>query len=103
MSAINNQEVNTPRLHERMNESMIETMQNSGEPRRPNRNDGLYETNSRLAERGAQDKFVLEHSVFQQATLHPVLTTTLAVAGGVALAAWLGSKVSSSSTPLNPG
>lgn len=95
--------LNTPRLHERMNESMIDSMQNSGEPRRPNRSDGLYETNSRLAERGAQDRFVLEHSLYQQAKLHPVLTTTLAVAGGVALAAWLGSKVSSSSsTALNP-
>jgi len=38
----------------------------------------------------------LEHSLYQQAKLHPVLTSTLAVAGGVALAAWLGSKVSSS-------
>ncbi len=38
-----------------------------------------------------------------EAKLHPVLTTTLAVAGGVALAAWLGSKVSSSSSSaLNP-
>lgn len=96
--------LNTPRLHERMNESMIDRMQNSGEPRRANRSDGLYETNSRLAERGAQDRFVLEHSIYQQTKLHPVLTTTLAVAGGVALAAWLGSKVSSSSsTALNPG
>ena len=96
--------LNTPRLHERMNESMIDSMQNSGEPRRANRSDGLYETNSRLAERGSQDRFVLEHSLYQQAKLHPVLTTTLAVAGGVALAAWLGSKVSSSSssTALNP-
>ena len=48
------------------------------------------------AERGAQDRFVLEHSLYQQAKLHPVLTTTIAVAGGVALAAWLASKVNSS-------
>ena len=48
-------------------------------------------------------RLVLEHSLYQQAKLHPVLTTTLAVAGGVALAVWLGSKVSSSSsTALNP-
>lgn len=88
--------LNTPRLHEKMNESMIDTMQNSGEPATANRNDGLYDTNSRLAERGAQDRFVLEHSLYQQAKLHPALTATIAVAGGVALAAWLGSKVSSS-------
>jgi len=88
--------LNTPRLHEKMNESMIDTMQNSGEPAPANRRDGLYDTNSRLSERGAQDRFVLEHSLYQQAKLHPVLATTIAVAGGVALAAWLGSKVSSS-------
>src|SRR5919205_104007 len=88
--------LNTPRLHEMMNESMIDTMQNSGEPADANRSDGLYDTNSRLAERGAQDRFVLEHSVYQKAKLHPALTATIAVAGGVALAAWLGSKVSSS-------
>ncbi len=87
--------LNTPRLHERMNESMIDRMQNSGEPASADRHDGLYDTNSRLSERGAQDRFVLEHSVYQQARLHPVLTATLAVAGGVALAAWLGSKVNS--------
>jgi short-subunit dehydrogenase len=88
--------LNTPRLHEMMNESMIDSMQNSGEPTAANRSDGLYDTNSRLAERGAQDRFVLEHSLYQRAKLHPALTATIAVAGGVALAAWLGSKVSSS-------
>ena len=84
--------LNTPRLHEKMNESMIDTMQNSGEPPRANRNDGLYDTNSRLAERGARDRFVLEHSMYQQARLHPVLTASIAVAGGIALAAWLGTR-----------
>ena len=94
---------NTPRLHEKMNESLIDTMQNSGEPAAANRSDGLYDTNSRLSERGAQDRFVLEHSVYQQTRLHPVLTATIAVAGGVALAAWLGSRVNSSgSAALNP-
>jgi short-subunit dehydrogenase len=92
--------LNTPRLHAKMNESMIDTMQNSGKPASENRSDGLYDTNSRLSERGAQDRFVLEHSAYQQAKLHPVLTATIAVAGGVALAAWLGSKASSS-TALN--
>jgi short-subunit dehydrogenase len=92
--------LNTPRLHEKINESLIDTMQNSGKPAAENRSDGLYDTNSRLSERGAQDRFVLEHSVYQQAKLHPVLTATIAVAGGVALAAWLGSKATSS-TSLN--
>ena len=57
-------------------------MQNSGEPSRPDRHDGLYQTNSQLSERGGQDRFVLEHSLYQQAKLHPALTTTIAVAGG---------------------
>ncbi len=88
--------LNTPRLHEKMNESMIDKMQNSGEPASAHRSDGLYDTNSRLSERGAQDRFVLEHSLYQQARLHPALTATIAVAGGLALGAWLSSKVSSS-------
>ena len=92
--------LNAPRLHAKVNESMIDTMQNSGKPASENRADGLYDTNSRLSERGAQDRFVLEHSVYQQTKLHPVLTATIAVAGGVALAAWLGSKATSS-TALN--
>ena len=88
--------LNTPRLHEKMNEAMIDSMQNSGEPATANRSDGLYDTNSRLSERGAQDRFVLEHSLYQQAKLHPLLTSTIAVAGGVALAAWLASRANSS-------
>ena len=92
--------LNTPRLHAMMNESMIDTMQNSGKPAVENRSDGLYDTNSRLSERGAQDRFVLEHSVYQKAMFHPMLTASIAIAGGVALAAWLGSKPSSS-TALN--
>lgn len=84
--------LNAARLHEKMNESMIDSAQNSGEPAPPNRPDGLHTTNSNLDERGVQDRFVLEHSLYQQAKLHPAITATLAIAGGVALAAWLGSK-----------
>ena len=93
--------LNTPRLHEKVNESMIDRMQNSGEPNAMKRTDGLYDTNSRLSERGARDRHVLEHSLYQRAKLHPALTATIAVAGGVALAAWLGSKVSSNSATLS--
>jgi short-subunit dehydrogenase len=94
--------LNTPRLHEKMNASMIDSMQNSGAPAPVNRPDGLYDTNSRLSERGTQDRFVLEHSLYQQAKLHPALTATIAVAGSVALAAWIGSRMNSSPPPLNP-
>lgn len=93
--------LNTPRLHEKMNESMIDRMQNSGEPAKASRSDGLYDTNSRLAERGARDRHVLEHSLYQRARLHPALTATIAVAGGVALAAWLGSRANSNSATLS--
>jgi short-subunit dehydrogenase len=92
--------LNASRLHEKMNESMIDSFQNSGQPARPNRHDGLYDSNSRLRERGMQDRFVLERSLYQKAKLHPALTATIAVAGGVALAAWLGSRVSATHTHL---
>jgi short-subunit dehydrogenase len=90
--------LNASRLHEKMNESMIDSFQNSGEPAQPNRHDGLYDSNSRLRERGVQNRWVLEHSLYQKAKLHPAITATLAVAGGVALAAWLGSRVSATHT-----
>src|SRR5829696_5892886 len=44
----------TPRLGEIINESMIDSMQNSGRPANPNRHDGLYESNSNLRERGGE-------------------------------------------------
>ena len=90
--------LNASRLHEKMNESVIDYFQNSGERAKPNRRDGLYDSNSRLRERGVQDRFVLEHSLYQKAKLHPALTATIAVAGGVALAAWLGSRMSATHT-----
>lgn len=88
--------LNTPRVYEKVNQAVIDRLQNSGEPASPDRGDGLYDTNSRLSERSARDRFVIEHSLYQQARFHPALTATLAVAGGFALAAWLGSKVSPS-------
>lgn len=83
-----------PRLGEKMNEMTIDSAQNSGEPAQPNRSDGLYQTNSNLRERGAPERFTLEDSLYQRAKIHPLITTALAVGGGVALAAWLGSKAS---------
>ena len=78
---------NMPKLYETMNEKLIDSFQNSGEPAKANGKDGLYEPNSNLRERGAEDRFVLEHSVYQQAKLHPLVTTALAIGGGIALAA----------------
>jgi short-subunit dehydrogenase len=86
-----------PRLSEKMNEMIIDSAQNSGEPARENRPDGLYQTNSNLRERGVGDRFVLEESLYQRAKIHPLVFTALAVSGGVALAAFLGAKTKQSS------
>ncbi|MGI8495923.1 MAG: hypothetical protein ACR2L1_11525 [Pyrinomonadaceae bacterium] len=67
-------------------------MQNSGEPAKANGKDGLYKTNSNLRERGAENRFVLERSVYQESKLHPFLTGALAIGGGIALAAFFGSR-----------
>lgn len=74
--------------------SLIDTMQNSGQPANPNRRDGLYDTNSRLSDAASRTGLCSNPALPAGKT--PVLTATIAVAGGVALAAWLGSKVTSS-------
>lgn len=81
---------NMPKLYEKMNELLIDSMQNSGEAAQSNGANGLYETNSKLHERGAEDRFVIEHSVYQQSKLHPLVTGALAIGGGIALAAFFG-------------
>lgn len=88
--------LNVPRLFDKMQEWTAPLVQNSGKPAEASRPDGLHQSNSQLRERGAQDRFVLEHSVYQKAMFHPVLTAALAVGGGLALAAWLGSRERSS-------
>ncbi len=82
----------TPRLYDKMNEKIIDSMQNSGEPAKTNRPDGLYKTNSNLRERGAGDRFVLEESLYQRAKINPLVTAGVLIGGGVALAAWLNSR-----------
>jgi short-subunit dehydrogenase len=81
-----------PRLSEKMNEMMIDSFQNSGEPARPNRRDGLYETNSDLRERGRPERFTLETSVYQRAKINPILTGALALGAGLGIAALLSSR-----------
>jgi len=78
--------LNMPRLYEKMNESMIDSRQNSGKKAAADRPDGLYQTHSRLRQRGSEDRSVLEHSVYQQAKLHPLLLGALMM-GGALLAA----------------
>ncbi len=73
--------LHTPRLYEKMNETMIDSRQNSGKKAKANRSDGLYATNSRLHERGAEERFVLENSLYQQTKFHPFLWSMLMVGG----------------------
>ncbi|PYS99989.1 MAG: short-chain dehydrogenase [Acidobacteria bacterium] len=87
--------LNAPRLYDTMQEKIIDSAQNSGEPSVINRHDGLHETNSSLRERGSAERFVLEESLYQRAKIHPLLTAGLLAGGGVALAAYLGSKIKS--------
>ena len=94
--------MNAPRLYEKFNESMIDTMQNSGEPAESRRPDGLHHTNSKLQERGSEDRFVLENSVYQKAVMHPLLTAGLLAGGSLAVAALLKSRKVRSDGPI-PG
>jgi hypothetical protein len=43
--------------------------------------DGLYETNSRLRQRGAQKRFVIEDSLYQRAKLHPAVAAGILLGG----------------------
>ena len=92
--------MNAPRLYEKFNESMIDTMQNSGEPAEARRPDGLHHTNSKLQERGSEDRFVLENSVYQKAVMHPLLTAGLLAGGSLAVAALLKSRKVRSDGPI---
>jgi short-subunit dehydrogenase len=76
-----------PAAGEMINEMTIDSMQNSGEPAKPNRPDGLYSSNSKLKERGDDSRYVVETSPYVSAKMHPLLTAGLAVGGGLAIAA----------------
>lgn len=82
-----------PRLHDKLLESMAESMQNSGEPPVVNRRDGLHGTNSQLRERFSTDRFVMETSVYQKAKMHPFLTAGLIAGGGIAIATLFGKRM----------
>ena len=84
--------INTPRIYEKMNESLIDSMQNSGKSAETNRPDGLYDTNSNLRERGAEERFVLEDSVYQRANIHPFIAGALAIGAGLGIAALISNR-----------
>jgi short-subunit dehydrogenase len=70
-----------PRFYEKINESVIDSRQNSGRKVSDKRADGLYETHSELRQRGKEERFVFENSLYQRAKLHPFMTGVL-LAGG---------------------
>ncbi len=80
-----------PRLTDKLMAMTGESQQNSGKPSDPNRPDGLYETHSDLRERGSEERYVLETSVYQKAKIHPVVTGALAVGAGIGIAALVSS------------
>ena len=82
-----------PRMHDKFIEAVGESMQDSGEPPAEDRRDGLHRTNSNLRERSSMERFVMETSVYQKAKLHPLLTAGLLAGGGIALAAFLGKRM----------
>jgi short-subunit dehydrogenase len=84
--------LNMPRAYEKMNEMVIDSMQNSGVPALGDRPDGLYQTNSNLQQRGAKERFVLEDSLYQWAKIHPVIFGALAVGSVFALGAVLNAR-----------
>ena len=92
--------LNAPRLYDMFNESTIDSMQNSGEPSVINRRDGLHQTNSKLRERGFDDRYVMETSVYQKAKMHPLLTAGLLAGGSLAVAAFLNSRKTRSDGPI---
>ncbi|MFL6375711.1 MAG: SDR family oxidoreductase [Pyrinomonadaceae bacterium] len=83
-----------PQTMAKFQETVIDSLQNSGQPASPMRNDGLYDTNSRLNERGPdKDRFVVKHSPYHHAMLHPTLTKGLLLGGGLAIAALVASNM----------
>ena len=92
--------LNAPRAYEKMNEMMIDSMQNSGVPALGDRPDGLHQTNSKLKERGAKARFVLEESLYQRAKIHPLAFGALAVGGALALGAVLNARSKSKETEI---
>lgn len=83
----------TPRLNDKFMEWTAESMQDSGKPAATGRRDGLHHSNSNLRERGSDDRFVMERSVYQKVKMHPMLTAGLFAGGGIAVAALIASRI----------
>ena len=80
-----------PRLTDKFMAMSGESQQDSGKPSKANRPEGLYDTNSDLRERGAENRFVMEYSAYQKAKIHPFISGALAIGAGVGIAALVSS------------
>lgn len=80
-----------PRVNDKVMAMVAEPSLDSGEASVINRRDGLHQTNSKLHERGSEDRFVIEESPYQRAMIHPIITTGLLVGSGLAVAALINS------------
>ena len=78
-----------PRLTDKLMEATMFDLQKSDRPAPANRPDSLYAPSADGRERYGYPGHVAESSVFTKASLHPLLTTTLFLGAGVALAALL--------------
>lgn len=87
-----------PRFNDKAMEMTIDSAQNSGDPAKITRPDGLYETNSNLRERGERNRVVLEQSLYQKTKIHPYLTIGLVIGGGAVLATLVGSRINSNNS-----
>jgi short-subunit dehydrogenase len=83
-----------PRLTDKVMEMTGASQQDSGSPSQPNRPEGLYETHSDLRERGKQERYVMEDSLYQRAKIHPVMSSLLALGAGLGIAALVSSRAS---------
>ena len=77
-----------PRLTDKLMEATMFDLQKSDRPKLPKRQDSLHLPSVDGEERYGYPGHVAESSLFTKASLHPILTTTLFVGAGLALAAW---------------
>ena len=83
-----------PRLNDKFMEMSAESQQNSGKPSNPNRPEGLYQSHSDLRERGLQERYVLEESLYQRAKIHPFISGALAIGASLGIAALIANQKS---------
>lgn len=92
-----------PRLTDKLMEATMFDLQKSNRPSSVNRQDSLHSPTVDGEERYGYPGHVAESSLFTKASLHPVLTTTLFVGAGLALATWWRSRWSGDEERLSPG